>query len=198
MEEILLQAIERTKKHGKFRESGFVPGVLFGDNIAVSTMVKFEESALIKVLDSHGSNAKGWINLNDNKKFGFIKEIQRHPVSGKVIHISVQIVSYDHELKLQIPIAFKGKDELRQRQLQLQVYKPEITVLGKMDFMLDAIHVDVSEMNLGDTITLNNLNLPKELKVSDIDDVVYGIITNLKIQPADAAVEIETAEVTEK
>lgn len=192
MEETILKAVERIKKPGKVIEKGFVPGVLYGDSISEVTMVNFEEQALKKVLSSHGSNAKVWIRLNNDKRFGFIKEVQKHPVSGNVTHIDVQIVSKDHKLKLQIPIVFKGEDDLKQKLLQLQVYKSEITVLGKMDFMLDAIYVDVSEKKLGDTITLKDFDLDKQLKVSEKEDVIYGIIINLRNQTVDAAVETKS------
>ena len=192
MEEIILEAIERTEQPGKFRESGYVPGVLYGDGIDVATSVKFEALALKNVLTVHGPNAKVWIKYDNNKKFGFIKEVQKHPVSGSVTHIDVQIVSKNHEIKLQIPISFKGDDDLKHRQLQLQVYKSEITVSGMMALMPDAIYVDVSEKKLGDTITLNNFDLDKQLKVNEKEDTVYGIIINLKNQSNDAVVETET------
>ena len=197
MEEVILQAIERTRQPGKFRESGFVPGVLYGDSVAGATSVKFETQALKKVLTGHGTNAKVWIKLNNNKKFGFIKEVQKDPVSGTLTHIDVQIVSKDHELKLQIPISYKGEEDLKQKLLQLQVYKSEVTVLGKMDFMLDAIYVDVSEKKLGDTINLKDFDLNKELKVSEKEDVVYGIIINLKNHPIDEVVETKTEKADE-
>ena len=190
MEEIILEAIERTKQPGKFREIGFVPGVLYGDSIDVATSVKFEALALKKVLTCHGSNAKVWVKYNNNKKFGFIKEVQKHPVSGSVIHADVQIVSKDHEIKLQIPIVYKGDDDLRSKQLQLQVYKSEITVFGKMALIPDAIYVDVSEKKLGDTITLNNFDLDKQLNVSEKEDEVYGMIINLKNESIDVDVEV--------
>lgn len=192
MEEILLQAIERNEQPGRFKENGFVPGVLYGDSVAAATSVKFDALALKKVLASHGSNAKIWILLNDNKKFGFIKEVQKNPVSGNIIHVDVQIVSRDHEQKLQIPIFFKGEEDLKQKLLQLQVYKSEITVSGKMDLMLDAIYVDVSEKKSGDTITLNDFNLDKQLKVNEKEDVIYATIINLKNQTIEEPVETDT------
>lgn len=192
MEEIILEAIERTKQVGKFRESGFVSGVLYGDSVTVASSVKFDALAIKKVLARHGSNAKVWINFNKNKKFGFIREVQKHPVSGSVIHIDVQIVSNDHQLKLQIPIVFQGEDNLKQRQLQLKVYKSEITVFGKVALMLDAIYIDVSEKKLGAAITLNNLHLDKQLKVSEKEDTVFGMIINLNNQPIDDAVGTKT------
>jgi large subunit ribosomal protein L25 len=180
MEEIVLQAIERNEQPGRFKESGFVPGVLYGDSVTLATSVKFDALALKKVITNHGSNAKVWIKLNDSKKFGFIKAVQKHPLTGNIIHVDVQIVSKEHELKLQIPIVFKGEDDLKQNLLQLHVNKSEITVLGKMDLMLDAIYVDVSEKKLGDTITVSDFNLDKQLKVNEKEDVIYATIINQK------------------
>ncbi|MGB7604642.1 MAG: 50S ribosomal protein L25 [Lutisporaceae bacterium] len=192
MEEIILEAIVRTKQPGKFRESGFVPGVLYGDSVSEATLVKFDTIALTKILTRHGANAKVWIKYDNNKKFGFIKEVQKHPVSGIVTHIDVHIVSKDHEVKLQIPIIFKGEDNLKNIQLQLQVYKSEINVLGKMALMPDAIYVDVSTKKLGDTITLKDFDFDKQINVSEKEDEIYGMITNLKNQPTDETVETKT------
>ena len=192
MEEIILEALERRKQPGKFRENGFVPGVLYGDSTIDSISVKFEEAALKKIIATHGTNAKVWIKYKNDNKSGFIKEVQKNRISGSIIHIDVQLVSKDQELKLQIPIVFKGENELKQRQLQLQVYKSEITVIGKIAMMIDAIYVDVSEKQLGDTITLNNLDLDKQLKVSEKEDVVFGVIINLKSQPIEIEIEVET------
>lgn len=188
MEEIILNATERTKQSGKFRERGFVAGVLYGDGVAAANSVKFETVALNKVLAGHGSNAKVCIKYNDSKKFGFIKEVQRDAISGLVTHIDVQIVSKDHEIKLQIPVIFKGEDVLALKQLQLKVYKSEITVSGTMDLMPDAIYVDVSDMKLGDSITVNNFHLDKQLNLSEKEDTVYGII----YQPINETAETET------
>ena len=132
------------------------------------------------------------LNLTTIRNSDLLRKYKKILYSGNVTHIDVQIVSKDHELKIQIPIVFKGEDDLKRRQLKLQVYKSEITVFGKMAMMLDAIYVDVSEKELGDTITLNNFDLDKKLKVIDKEDTVYGIIINLKVQLIDEAVEIKT------
>lgn len=198
MEEIILEAIERIKQPGKFKEIGFVPGILYGDNVTGATSVKFDTIALKKVIAHHGSNAKVTIKYDNTKKFGFIKEVQKDAISGSITHIDVQIVSKDHEIKLQLPIIFKGDDSLKNIQLQLQVYKSEINVSGKMALLPDAIYVDVSEKKLGDTITVKDFDLDKQIKVIDNEDEVYGIIINEIISPdAEETETVETVETTE-
>lgn len=194
MEEIILEAIERVKQPGKFKEIGFVPGVLYGDNVTGATSVKFDTIALKKVIARHGSNAKVWVKYNNNKQFGFIKEVQKDAISGTINHIDVQIVAKDHEIKLQLPIIFKGDESLRNDQLELQIYKSEISVSGKMALLPEAVHFDVSEMKLGNTITIKDFNLDKHINVLENEDEVYGIVINLKVVPVD---EEETDEATE-
>ena len=178
MEETILNAVERTMQPKSCREAGFTPGVLYGDSVTDAITVQFETAALKKILATHGSHAKVWVNYGGNKKFGFVKEVQRHPVTAKVSHIDVFLVSQDHEIRMQIPITFEGRDSLDN--VQLQVHKSEVEVFGKAALMPDAVVVDVSTMVLGDTITSKNLNLDKQIKITDSENEVYAIITALR------------------
>jgi large subunit ribosomal protein L25 len=183
LEQTILNAIERTSQSKKFKESGFTPGVLYGDEISKTTTVKFKTTDLTKILTNHGSNAKLWVNYGSNKQFGFIKEVQRHPITKQVSHIDIHLVSQNHEVKMQLPITFKGKEDLEHKLLTIQVYKSEIEVLGKPALMPDAIIVDLSEKKLGNTITLKDFGLDKQIKTGEKEDEVYGIITSLREQP---------------
>lgn len=178
MEETILNAVERTMQPKRCREAGFTPGVLYGDSVTNAITVQFETAALKKVLATHGSNAKVWVKYGGNKKFGFIKEVQRHPVTAKLIHTDVFLVSQDHEVRMQIPITFEGRDSLDN--VLLQVHKSEIEVLGKAALMPEAVVVDVSTMALGDTITSKNFNFDKQIKITDSENEIYGIITPLR------------------
>lgn len=178
MEETILNAVERTMRPKQCRKAGFTPGALYGDSVTSAISVQFETAALNKVLATHGSNAKVWVKYGNNKKFGIIKEVQRHPVSAKVIHTDVYLVSQDHEVRMQIPITFEGRDNLNNA--LLQVHKSEIEVIGKATLMPDTVVVDVSKITVGDTITAKNFNLDKQLKITDSEDEVYGIIAPLR------------------
>ena len=192
MEETILKASERTKQRGKFREKGFVAGVIYGEGVQASNPVKFDRAALQQILKSHGSNARVTILFNDNKTLGFIKEVQRDAISQQITHIDVQLVSKDQEVKLQIPVIYRGAEELADRQLQLQVYKYDATVMGRMDLMPDGLYVNVADMNIGDSITVDNFQLDPQLTVSEKEDAVYAVINNLPVE--ESAEDEETPE----
>jgi large subunit ribosomal protein L25 len=177
MPETVLNASPRPKQRGRFREPGFIAGVIYGENMTDSNMVKFDRAVITKVLKMHGANARVSIMYENNKTLGFIKEVQRDAISKQITHVDVQIVAEDQEVKMQIPIVFKGEDMLAARELQLQIYKNDVAVTGKMNLMPETISVDVASMESGDSITLNDLGLNKDLKVGDKEDTVYGVIS---------------------
>ncbi|MBU3154118.1 50S ribosomal protein L25 [Clostridium estertheticum] len=190
MEQVILNALERTASNKKFNEDGFIAGVMYGDGSTEATSVKFELVPLRKILVKHGSNAKVVVKYGEEEKTGFIKEIQRHPVTAKITHIDVQLVSKDHEIKMQLHIAFKGEENLISQRLQLQVQKSEIDVFGKMAIMPDALSVDVSQMALGDSITIKNFDLNKEIRVTDKEDEVYASVTQMKEEVEEVVEEV--------
>lgn len=193
MEEIILKAMLRSEKPKKVRNAGFTPGVLNGPGTA-STAVQFETLALNKIIANHGTNAKMWIELGAEKKFGFIKEIQKHPVERKVIHISIQMVSSDQEVKMQLPINFHGHVELEHRMLHLQIFKSEIEVSGKAALMPDMATVDVTKKEAGENVTAIDFHLPSDLKILDQEHEIYAMIKAVKEEIVEETEEVKPAE----
>jgi large subunit ribosomal protein L25 len=184
MEELVLKAMVRSESPQKVRRAGFIPGVLH-EHDTTSTSVQFETAALNKIIAKHGANAKIWVEFGPEKKFGFIKEIQTHPVEGKIIHVTIQLVSKDQDVKMQLPISFHGRDALEQKLLQVQVYKPSIDGVGKTALMPDVVVVDVAKKELGGTITLIDFSLPKGIKILDPENEIYGVVKAIKGTPAE-------------
>ena len=179
MEEIVLKADARTEKPNKVRREGFIPGVLNGPGTA-SVPVKFDGTAIGKVIAKHGEHAKLWIDFDNNKKYGFLKEIQRDPVEPKILHVSVQLVARDQLVKAHLPIVIQGHAELEHKLLQLQIQKAVIEVEGKAAVVPEEVTVDVSGMELGKTITAADFHLPEGVKVLDPENETYAVIKQVK------------------
>ncbi len=179
MEETILKAMERSEQPNKVLAAGFIPGVLNGPGRASAT-VKFETVALTKIISKHGANAKMWVEFGTEKKFGFIKEIQKHPPEGKIIHVAIQLVSNDQEVKMQLPITFPGHVDLEHRLLHVQVYKSDVEVAGKAALMPDEVVADVSEKESGENITAIDFHLPPEIKILDSEHEIYAVIKTIK------------------
>lgn len=192
MEETILKAIARSDSPNKIRKAGFVPGALNGEG-TTSTSVQFEAGAVNKIIAKHGSNAKIWVEFGEEKKFGYIMEVQKHPVDAKVIHVSIKLVSADQEIKVRLPIMIHGSEELEHKLLQVQVYKSEIEVMGKATLMPDTVTVDVSKKELGETITAIDFNLPKEIKILEPENETFAVIKAAKEDVVETPAEVKPA-----
>jgi large subunit ribosomal protein L25 len=175
MEKIILKAVKRTESPKKVRNTGFIPGVL-NEHDTTSTPVQFDGASLSKILIKHGPNAKLWVEMGTKKRFGFIKEVQKHPVEGKVLHVSIQLLAKDEAIKMHLPLQFHGIEQLTHRSLRLHVVKTDIEVEGNATLMPDAIAVDVSERHLDDTVTAAEFHLPADIRISDAKDQIYAVI----------------------
>ncbi len=176
MEDVVLNATERTAKPRAARRAGFVPAVLH-EKGKTSISIQLDASSLSKVVSHHGSKAKIWIKVGSKrKKFGYIKELQRNPLDHQIIHAAIQIVAKDSEIKMLMPINFTGLDALERKQLQLHIMKGETEIFGKTIELPDSIVVDVSELEANGSVGPADLGLPEGIKAQDPDDEIYAIV----------------------
>jgi large subunit ribosomal protein L25 len=175
MEEMVLKAVVRDGKVRRLRREGFTPGVL-NESDTTSTPVQFETAALKKLIERHGANARVWIELDGKKHFGFLKEVQKHAVDWNVIHVSVQLIGHERELKMHIPITFHGREELGHRQLQLLIHKSDVEVEGQIAKMPDSAVVDVAGKESGYHILAADIQLPDGIRILDAAGEIYAVV----------------------
>lgn len=196
MDKIIIKALERPKKTGKFKEPGFVPGVLYGEGMDASASVKFDAAVIRNLISQHGSNAKVWVDYKGTEKFGFVKATQSDALSNKLLHIDIQVIAKDQKMKIQIPVRFVGEEALKAKDLELHVSKHEVTVTGDMNKMPESIEIDVSKLELGDQVTYENFKLDESL-VTDDKETAYGVVNHLKlmkVEDTETETEVETVD----
>lgn len=178
MEKTVLKADLRQDKPSVIRRKGYVPGVLHGPG-TLSTSVQFKGTDLIRAFAKHGSNAKIYVKLNNKSSYAIVKEVQYDPVDRQIVHVMIHLVSQDQEIKMTVPIAYIGREELENRLLTLQIVKPEIDLTGRAAAMPEAITVDVTGKQIDDAITSEELGLAGELTILDAEDELYAIVKEM-------------------
>jgi len=179
MEDIVLKALPRNESPKQARRNGFVPGVLNAHD-TTATSLKFDAAALGRTIARHGGSAKLWVELGSEKKYGVIKEIQRDPVEGKIIHVSIQLISEEQDIRVQLPIVFHGRETLEHNLLQILVHKSEVEVSGKASLIPEVIVVDIGRKGLGDTVTTADFRLPEAIRILDPQHEIYAVIKEHK------------------
>jgi len=173
----VINAAERMESAKKIRKKGGVPGNIYGPGINRNINVRFEEKEINHFLKSHSIGSKTIVNLDNNNLLCVIKSIQYDPISNKPIHIDLYATSEDKQAKVNVPVVFKGKEQLALNHLVLQVLEDEIGIQGALKDLPEMIAVDVASMADGSIITAKDLSLPENVRLLVNQDKVIARIT---------------------
>ena len=161
------------------RRNNLVPGVIYGGSEEpLSINVKFNE--LLKKLNA-GRFMSTLINLTvEGKTIQVIcRDIQKHIVKDLPTHLDFMRLSKTARIKLFIPVVFINQDICKgiKRGGVLTVVRPEVELLVNAMEIPSALEVDIKDFEVGDTITISNIDLPSgtETTIKGRDFVIANI-----------------------
>jgi large subunit ribosomal protein L25 len=177
------------------RADGRIPGVVYGagkPNVSISVGRKeladrFREGA--------GENAIFLLKLGaDQSRHAMIRELQRHPVSRKPVHIDFVRVLMDVKVKVNVPIEVVGIAKgVKTDQGILDVVTREIEIECLPADIPAHIAVDVTELAIGDAIRISELAAVPGVTVIDNPEKVVVHVTHMMREEEPAAVAAEGA-----
>ena len=109
--ELILDAREAQGKANKrLRREGFVPGVVYGKG-EDSTNVQVEAKTFEVLYRAAGKTSVVKFRLPGASRAtsGFIKSVQRHPLSGRALHVDYYLVNLKVEMEVDVPLIFTGE-----------------------------------------------------------------------------------------
>jgi len=165
----------------KIRKNGFIPAVVYGPDTNISLNVPFQG---LKVLRSMRFSESSVVDLTiegDKKPLTMpvlIKEVQFHPVSDEVIHIDFLKVSLTEKIKVHVPIVLKGESKgVKEADGTVDQILRELEVEGFPLDIPESIDLDISELEIGNSMHVSDLNVTGNIKV--ITEPTETIVTVL-------------------
>lgn len=204
MSNLLLSAetgrTEGTRPSRRIRREGKVPAVVYGmgvDPVAIA----IEWPALRKALTTDaGLNVLVTLDIDGEQALVVIKDLERHPVRRDVIHIDFLRVTEDMTIEVEIPVVLEGEARnvtMYDGMVDQSMYS--MTVSVKPTAVPEQIVVDISNLELGETVKVSDLPLP-EGAVSAVDPeetVAIALITRSTREAMRQAEADEAAELAE-
>ncbi|AYF55141.1 50S ribosomal protein L25 [Clostridium botulinum] len=175
----VLKAEERVKDsvHSARRErkKGMVPGILYGAGIQ-NLLFEIGELELNKEILKHGEHGGVNLEINNKQHQAIVKEVQKDPVTKKIIHVDLQEVNNEEIVQTEIPIVFTGEELISKRGDTIQKEKSNIRVKGKYDDIPSCINIDLSRMSAGDVCRINDVEMANEIICLDDMDTILAVI----------------------
>ena len=148
-----------TNPSGRLRAKGRVPAVIYGgDNPSVPISV--DDLAVREILKQDaGENTIFLLKLKGTKeeRQAMIKELQVDPISGKFIHIDFIRVTAGHKLNVSIRIDLIGDCVGVRNGGRIDFASRDLAVEVLPRHMFDHIDIDVEDMEIGDVVTVADL-----------------------------------------
>ena len=161
----------------RLRRSGAVPGIVYGggkDPIAF----KVDARALRHVL--HEGSALFDLEIDGGKKPVIVKDQQRHPVRGELMHIDLLEVRLDEKIQSAVGVELEGGEEAPgvKEGGVLEHVTRELQILALPTDIPERIVADVSHMEVAGTLHLSEVAAPAGVEfLDDLEETIVATIT---------------------
>jgi len=160
----------------RLRKAGMIPCVMYGME-SESVSLKINKLDFIHLLHSLTSeHALIKLDVNNKKKDVILKSIDYHPFKNEISHVDFHQVSMDKPIETTVPveevgnskgIAAGGVVEHVMRELSIECLPKDIP---------SVIEVDITELEIGDSVHVADIVAPKGVKLlDDPEQVVISV-----------------------
>ncbi|MCY6370519.1 50S ribosomal protein L25 [Clostridium ganghwense] len=157
------------------RQQGKIPGVLYGATIN-NMLFEVGELELNKEINKIGEHGTIELEINNEKHKTLIKELQREPVTHKIVHIDLEAVNNDKVVQTEIPLVFTGEKLAAKNGGIIQKERSSVKVQGKFEEIPKSIEVNLSTMNIGQVYRVADLEIAREISiVDDLNTVIAAV-----------------------
>jgi large subunit ribosomal protein L25 len=161
----------------RLRRSGFVPGVVYGRGDE-PTPFKAEARRVRAVLAE--GHALFDVDVNGDRLPVIIKEEQRDPVQGRLVHLDLLRVNLDEKIQATVALELEGTEEAPgvKEGGVLEHVTRELTIEALPTDIPDRIVADVSGLGIAETMTLTSVSAPAGVTImDDLEETVVATVT---------------------
>ena len=187
-------AVKKREKTGStsvaaLKKTGFVPGVLFGHG-SEPMAIALEAKALDDVLRGGGKNHLLELSIEGGARdTALVREVQRDPITRRVIHADLQRVSATEKITASLPLVTIGvADGVKNAGGVMDVLVHSVDVTGPANELPEHVEADVTHLRVGDHFKASDLKLPATFSLA-----IDAHTMLISIEPSKTAAEAEEA-----
>lgn len=182
MDVIEVSARERTTTGGvrTLRQSGMVPGVVYGNN-REPALVAVDRRVVVKELNRGGFMGRVYeLQLDGRKQRCLPRDVQLDPVSDDPIHVDFLRLADDAKIAVMVPVHFSDEELSKglKRGGVLNIVRHEVELLCPSDNIPESIELSLKGSDIGDSLKISDVKLPGDVEATITDrDFTIATIT---------------------
>jgi large subunit ribosomal protein L25 len=176
------------------RRDDQIPGIIYGAG-EENEPVFLSERQIIRTFNNYGSRGLFSLEIDgDNPRMALIRDLQKNPLNEQIMHIDFLVVKMDEKINSSVFIHIIGEEEVNKKGGILQIGAKELEVFCLPQNLPDYITCDVSNLQIGDKITIGDLEIDENIEIIGEPDLLIASI----LVPAKSSEELEEEAAEEK
>ena len=159
----------------ELRHEGFVPAVVYGYKTD-STTIAVSEIDLLKTLREVGRNGVMKLDVDGKSVNVVLSDYQMDVLKGKFVHADFLAINMSDELDVNVTVHLTGDSAGVREGGVLNQPNRELTVKVKPSEIPDSIDIDVSELAMGETLTVGDVREKIKFNVMNEDDFTLASV----------------------
>ncbi|GKV66676.1 MULTISPECIES: 50S ribosomal protein L25/general stress protein Ctc [Sporosarcina] len=192
MQSNLRETDKTTLKH--LRSDGWIPSVVYGYKTE-STPISVKERDLIDTLRETGRNGVIKLNVDGNDVNVVLSDYQSDVLKGNITHADFLAINMTEELEVEAAINLVGQSPGEKEGGTVQQPLWELSIRVKPSDIPDGIDIDVSELQIGDTILVSDIRDKVKFEILNEDETALVTIsaprTEAEMEALDETTEAE-------
>lgn len=160
----------------QLRSEGFIPAVVYGKNQDPVT-VSIDKIDLLKTIRDEGRNAIISLDVENEQKIDvMVQDYQKETIKDDIIHVDFFAVDMSEEMDVAVPVRLDGEATGVKEGGVLQQPLFELQVRAKPADIPEEIPVDVSNLNIGDSISVADIEKTGNYEILDDPEITVAVI----------------------
>ncbi len=180
----------------RLRKEEMIPAVMYGWQ-KENRRLSLSEKEFIEIYKKSERNSIYKLNIESEEIDVIVKSVQRNPVTDKIIHVDFYQVSPEREMLIDVPVKLFGEAKGVKKGGDLYQPRRYIKISAYPKDVPPFIQTDISLLDIGDTIHVMDLELPKGVKIKENKNFTIVAILGKKAEE-EVVVEEEAEEAEEK
>jgi large subunit ribosomal protein L25 len=200
MPEVTLVATPRTSKGGsraagRLRAADLIPAVVYGRGSEARPLTVARRDLRQVLTGDAGMNAVINLDVEGDTLLAIVRDVQRDPVRNNVTHVDFILVSRDEAVTVEVPIVLEGEaTEVLRHDGTVDQQMFTLTVQAKPGSIPNELTLDISGLDVGDTIRVSDLRLPSGA-TTEVDPEEAVVVASFNAAAAEVdALDAEVAE----
>lgn len=165
----------------RLRRTGKVPAILYGGH-RDPRAIALDHNAVVHHLENDAFfSSILTLTVDDKSQPCILKDVQRHPFRNIIMHVDLQRIVEDEEIRVAVPFHFLGEDiapGVKAGGVVSRVMN-ELDIICLPKFLPEFIEVDMSGLELDANITLAEVKLPEGVSIDGGEEMLEQPVVNI-------------------